>query len=252
MEGIKEAVQATFGTSALLSSQPQSATSSNPQLQQADIQTLVDSYKYLQMQNSVALGSSMGKLNISLSALPEAEPSKLTSTPTGQSSSKAQLSKDVGKDRLLKAAEGPCQDQEFNELLTVLRVSLHNNYIIYKRALAKNINFIRVLIVKVDNFLEKRIVANDETFTLLGRNLMETFSPTEIKRVISLLKDKETVPKAWRSVLAEWLVEREEKRARDEVEREERKRKYIEEIEMYIQRSEELKARGMSRIIKDE
>ncbi|KAL8088920.1 hypothetical protein AgCh_038620 [Apium graveolens] len=88
------------------------------------------------------------------------ETGKLTSTHIGQSILQAQISKDVGKDRLLKAAEGPGQDQEFNELLTVLRMFHHNNYIIYKRALANNINFIRVVIVKVDNFLEKRIVAN--------------------------------------------------------------------------------------------
>ncbi|KAL8098474.1 hypothetical protein AgCh_031294 [Apium graveolens] len=54
---------------------------------------------------------------------------------------------------------------------------------------------------------------------------MDTFSPTEIKRVISLLKDKNFATKAYRSILAEWLVEREERRARNKAESEERRRK---------------------------
>ncbi|KAL8123250.1 hypothetical protein AgCh_011283 [Apium graveolens] len=201
-----------------------------------------------------------------------------------------------------------------------------------KKALGKNINFIRAVVVKVDNFLEKRIVMNindggvdrclqkddkqkpsgsnpsqaskatgskdksqgekkedekkdndkkignkdyfqqmaeeivrvrvvtlkkvriyfqDGSFTFLGNNLMDTLSPTEIKGVISLLKDKDTATRAWRSVLAEWLIAREERRARSKAEYEEKKRKYDEEIEMYIKRSEELKAKGMSRISKD-
>ncbi|KAL8088449.1 hypothetical protein AgCh_038292 [Apium graveolens] len=56
MEGIKEAVQAIF---AMVASQ------------QADIQTLVDSHKHLQMQNSVSLRAIMGALNIPLPALIE-------------------------------------------------------------------------------------------------------------------------------------------------------------------------------------
>ncbi|KAL8126474.1 hypothetical protein AgCh_013673 [Apium graveolens] len=80
---------------------------------------------------------------------------------------------------------------------------------------------------------------------------MDSFSPTEIKRVISLLKDKDTATRAWRSVLAEWLIVREERRARNESEYEEKIRKYNEEIEMYIKRSEELKAKGMNIISKD-
>ncbi|KAL8119768.1 hypothetical protein AgCh_017032 [Apium graveolens] len=49
----------------------------------------------------------------------------------------------------------------------------------------------------------------------------------KIKRVISLLKDKDTATRAWRSVLAEWLIEREERRKRNEAESEERVRKYV-------------------------
>ncbi|KAL8127448.1 hypothetical protein AgCh_014383 [Apium graveolens] len=98
---------------------------------------------------------------------------------------------------------------------------------------------------------EVRIYYGDWSFTFLGSNLMDTFSPTRIKRVISLLKDKDTATRAWRSVLAEWLIAREERRARNKAEFEEKKRKYDEEIEMYIKRSEELKAKGMSRISKD-
>ncbi|KAL8088256.1 hypothetical protein AgCh_038147 [Apium graveolens] len=61
---------------------------------------------------------------------------------------------------IYKAAEGPNQDQEFNDLLASLRVSLKINYVTCKKALAKNINFLRVVVVKIDNFLEKRIVMN--------------------------------------------------------------------------------------------
>ncbi|KAL8148093.1 hypothetical protein AgCh_005438 [Apium graveolens] len=80
---------------------------------------------------------------------------------------------------------------------------------------------------------------------------MDTFSFKEIERVISLLKDKDTATRAWRFVLAEWLIVREEIRARNKDEYEERKMKYEEEIEMYIQRSEDLKTKGMNRISKD-
>ncbi|KAL8112856.1 hypothetical protein AgCh_020238 [Apium graveolens] len=80
----------------------------------------------------------------------------------GEIEARIQQSKDadVGKDRLIKAAEGPNQGQEFSELLVVLMMSLQNNYITYKRALAKNINSIRVVVVRIDNYLEKRIVVN--------------------------------------------------------------------------------------------
>ncbi|KAL8100038.1 hypothetical protein AgCh_032337 [Apium graveolens] len=140
------------------------------------------------MQNYVALGAVMGKLNIPLPPLPEdirpelPTPLLILVTKTkgeieariqqfgcvkanskepiqvGQRSSSAQV--DVGKERFLKAAEGPNQDQEISKLLTVLRMSLQNNYMTYKKALAKNINFIRAAVVKIDNFLEKRIVVN--------------------------------------------------------------------------------------------
>ncbi|KAL8148699.1 hypothetical protein AgCh_005891 [Apium graveolens] len=419
----------------------------------------------------------MGKLNISLFALPEqirpelptpllmpvtktkgeieariqqprdAKSKSKESVQVGQSSS-AQV--DVGKERLLRAAKVPNQDQEFNDLLAALMVSLQQNYMAYKKSLVKNINFIRAVVVKVDNFLEKRIVMNindgvvdrclqnkkqedvemirilnrylvnvdtillntqydlrkdeddneqkddkqkssgsnpseaskaaepqqpskstisnikppqtskpkflykqtanfylkipittsqtslkkistlpyvkpshkthfksvgrkpkkakptkkvevteraiwncfkqndflslnwcssdedyfqqlteeivrvwvvtlkevriyfqDGTFTFLGSNLMDTLSPTELKRAISLLKDKDTAIRAWRSVLAEWLIAREERRARGIEEYEEKRRKFDEEIEMYIKRSEELKAKGMSKISKD-
>ena len=65
------------------------------------------------------------------------------------------------------------------------------------------------------------------------------------------MKDKDSATKAWRSVLTEWLVEREERQARNKDESEERKRMYNEEIEMYIQRSEYLKAKGMNRVTKN-
>ncbi|KAL8121444.1 hypothetical protein AgCh_018247 [Apium graveolens] len=39
-------------------------------------------------------------------------------------------------------------------------MSLQNNYMTYKKGLAKNINLIRAIIVKIDNFLDKRIIVN--------------------------------------------------------------------------------------------
>ncbi|KAL8134675.1 hypothetical protein AgCh_009630 [Apium graveolens] len=155
--------------------------------QQTDIQTLVDSHKHLQMQNFFALGGIMGKLNILLPALPEQirpelpTPLLMPVTKTkgeieariqqsrdakskskefikGGQSSSAQV--DVVKERLLRAVEGPNQDQKLNDLLAELRVSLQHNYMAFKKALGKNINFIRAVVVKVDNFLEKRIVMN--------------------------------------------------------------------------------------------
>ncbi|KAL8120032.1 hypothetical protein AgCh_017240 [Apium graveolens] len=98
---------------------------------------------------------------------------------------------------------------------------------------------------------EVRIFYEDGSFTFLGSKLMDSLSTIKIKRIISLLKDKDTATRAWRSVLAEWLIEREEIKKRDEAEAEERKMKYDEEIEMYIKRLEELKAKGMSRISKE-
>ncbi|KAL8119023.1 hypothetical protein AgCh_016502 [Apium graveolens] len=51
--------------------------------------------------------------------------------------------------------------------------------------------------------------------------------------------------------MAEWLIEREERRKRNEAEYEERIRKYDGETEMFIKKSEELKEKGMSGISKD-
>ena len=62
---------------------------------------------------------------------------------------------------------------------------------------------VRVCVVTIK---EVRIHYQDGSFTILGDTLMKTLSSTEIKRVISLMKDKDTVTKAWRSVLAEWLI----------------------------------------------
>ncbi|KAL8155036.1 hypothetical protein AgCh_000424 [Apium graveolens] len=245
-------------------------------------------------------------------------------------------------ERLIRAAEGPSLSREFDELLKALKTSLNDNHFTYKKALDKTINFLRVVMVNQDNFLQKRIVVNindsgidkcmqvsinylisrraseldiminkvkvvthedtmlltelknaqvaafpeaylqpskdeyyfqhlaeeivrvwfvslreviiyfeDGSFTFLGCDFLDSLSPTEIKRMISLLNDKDTATRAWRSILAEWLITREETRKRNEAEFEERRRKYDEEIEMFIKRSEELKAKGMSRISKD-
>jgi len=107
MEGVRKAVDEHFGsfsaTTVTTTSTPQikelqdqisSLQASNSDLssqvialtilvesQQHDIQALVESHKHLQMQNTVALGAIMGKLNIPLPALPEAVRPEI-STPT--------------------------------------------------------------------------------------------------------------------------------------------------------------------------
>ncbi|KAL8099480.1 hypothetical protein AgCh_031928 [Apium graveolens] len=60
---------------------------------------------------------------------------------------------DLDMERLIRAAEGPSLSREFDELLKVLKASLNNNHFIYKKALDKTINFIRVIMVNQDNFL---------------------------------------------------------------------------------------------------
>ncbi|KAL8116264.1 hypothetical protein AgCh_022680 [Apium graveolens] len=109
----------------------------------------------------------------------------------------------------------------------------------------------KIVRVWVVSLREVRIYYEDGSFTFLGCALMDSLSHTEIKRVISFLKDKDTATRAWRLILAEWLIEREERRKRNEAEYEERIRKYDEEIEMFIKRLEELKAKGTSGISKD-
>ncbi|KAL8114748.1 hypothetical protein AgCh_021567 [Apium graveolens] len=128
--------------------------------QQSDIQTLVDSHKHLQMQNSVALGVIMGNLNISLLSLPEqirpklptplfmpvtktkreieariqqSRDAKAKSKQPIQVSQSTSAQIDVGKERLQKAAEGPNQDQEFRELLAVLRMTQNIVITVHRR-----------------------------------------------------------------------------------------------------------------------
>ncbi|KAL8121467.1 hypothetical protein AgCh_018263 [Apium graveolens] len=57
-------------------------------------------------------------------------------------------------------------------------------------------------------------------------NLMDTLSTTEFKRVISLMRDKDTITRAWRVVLCVWVRERDERNARAKVEKEEKDRKF--------------------------
>ncbi|XP_074368418.1 uncharacterized protein LOC141708606 [Apium graveolens] len=104
----------------------------------------------------------MGALNVPLISM-SANHTKGEMVTKPKSTSQSQTTRsthDVGKDRLRLAVEGPYLDKEFNEFLTALRVSLKNNYITYKRALVKNINFLRVVLMTNGNFKEKRIVAN--------------------------------------------------------------------------------------------
>ncbi|KAL8148620.1 hypothetical protein AgCh_005832 [Apium graveolens] len=76
----------------------------------------------------------------------------------------------------------------------------------------------KIVRVWVVTLRKVRIYYEDGSFTFLGSNLMDTFAPTEVKRVISLLKYKNTATIAWRSVLAEWLIVKEETRARNNAE----------------------------------
>ncbi|KAL8156533.1 hypothetical protein AgCh_001577 [Apium graveolens] len=164
MEGIKEAVQDTFGTSLSSTSQQPLSTSTNLQIQalqtqvstlqlaneslttqvsqliamvqsqHADIQTFVDSHKHLQMQNSVSLGAIMGALNIPFHALPEVVRPEI-STP------------------LILPANKTKGEIE-------ARDSLNNNFFTYKKTLDKTVNFLRVIMIIVDGFQERRIVVN--------------------------------------------------------------------------------------------
>ncbi|KAL8118491.1 hypothetical protein AgCh_016133 [Apium graveolens] len=126
------------------------------------------------MQNTVALGEIIGKLNIPLPALPEAvrpeipTPLLMPITKTkgeidamlAQSTLKSQ-EQGLEQERLLMAAQGPGMTQEFDNLFTGLRNSLNNNFFTYRKTLEKTINYIRVLQIPVkDQFLEKRIVIN--------------------------------------------------------------------------------------------
>ena len=136
------------------------------QSQQADIQSLVDSHRHLQMQNSVALGAIIGKLNIPLPALLEAVRSEIPTLimhvykPKGEievklakSSTQHVQGVDVDMERLIRAAEGPSLSREFDDLLRVLKASLDNNFFTYKKTLDRTINFIRVILVTTKNTL---------------------------------------------------------------------------------------------------
>jgi len=80
---------------------------------------------------------------------------------------------------------------------------------------------------------------------------MDSLSIVELKRVISLMNGKDSATKAWRTVLAVFVVNREEMRDEHRALLAEKRRKYEHDIDEYIRRSEELKAAGKSRISKD-
>ena len=80
---------------------------------------------------------------------------------------------------------------------------------------------------------------------------MESLSTTELRRMISLMKDRDTVTQAWRTILALFIVNREEMRDEHKASIAERRRKYEEEIDEYLKRSKELTTAGKSRISKD-
>ncbi|KAL8121476.1 hypothetical protein AgCh_018269 [Apium graveolens] len=84
-----------------------------------------------------------------------------------------------------------------------------------------------------------------------GSNPSQSSKPSGSKGGEKKKDDDKKDEEKKRRVLAEWLIERQETKKRNEAEAEEGRRKYDEEIKMYIKRSEELKAKGMSRISKD-
>ncbi|KAL8113922.1 hypothetical protein AgCh_020999 [Apium graveolens] len=103
--------------------------------------------------NSVALRAIMGKLNIPLPYLPEqVRPEIPTPLLMPVNKTKGEIE--------ARAAEGPSLSREFDELLTALKVSLNNNHFTYKKAPDKTINFIRVIMVNHEKFLDNRIVIN--------------------------------------------------------------------------------------------
>ncbi|KAL1824142.1 hypothetical protein ACET3Z_010920 [Daucus carota] len=140
IKDLQDQVAALQTSNSALSSQVQALTTL-VESQQTDIKSLVDSHKHLQMQNTVFLGAIMGRINI---PLPE--------------HSQVQ---DLDQQRILRSAQGPGMTQEFDDLLTGLRISLNNNFFTYRKALETTINYIRVLQVPAnDQVLEKRIVIN--------------------------------------------------------------------------------------------
>ncbi|KAL8147271.1 hypothetical protein AgCh_004842 [Apium graveolens] len=256
-------------------------------------------------QNSVTLGAIMGKLNISLHALPEQirpEISTLLLMPVpktkgdieagiaksrdaktqskepvrvGQSSG-AQV--DVGKERLLRAAERPNQDQEINDLLVTLRVTLSYLQTLRASELDVMIDRVNPVIQKDTQLLQELKKTQISTFPeaylhphkgVVYYNLRKdedddeqkddkknpsSSNPSQASKATGSKDEKkkgEDKKDEERKRRTEWLIEREERRRRNEAEYEERKRKYDDEIEIYIKRSGEVKAKGMRRIPED-
>ncbi|KAL8125610.1 hypothetical protein AgCh_013039 [Apium graveolens] len=245
------------------------------------------------MNDSVALGVIMEKLNIQFPSLleqirPEIPTPLLMPTNKTKGEIEARLSRsstqnvqaaeksktqevDIGMERLIKAAEGPSLSREFDELLKALRDFLNNNFFTYKKALDKIIKSIRVILIPRQCVMaNKKLIMTLETELKVKRN--KTVDEEEIIKLLERYlrnaevnlpktqinkdnldddKQKKDDQKPSGSNPTEWLIEREDIRARNKAESEERIRKYNEEIEMYMKRSEELKAKGMSKISKD-
>ncbi|KAL8126143.1 hypothetical protein AgCh_013432 [Apium graveolens] len=87
-------------------------------------------------------------------------------------------------ERLKMAIEGPCLDKKFAEFLEFLRVSLNFNHFVYKKAVDKNMNFLRVVLVTRQNFRKKRVgslVASDSLGVLkLYPRIKPIYSEAEI------------------------------------------------------------------------
>ena len=63
------------------------------------------------------------------------------------------------------------------------------------------------------------------------------------------MRDNDTITRAWKAVLCVWVRERDERNARVKAEKEEKDRKYAEELAKLEQRSNELKGKGVEQTV---
>ncbi|KAL8120397.1 hypothetical protein AgCh_017544 [Apium graveolens] len=142
-----------------------------------------------------------------------------------------------------KNGEGGEKKQNVQEVQDdFLPVSKSITYDDYHPQLAEKI--VKVSFVSLG---EVRIYYKDDTFILMNREVIDIFSTAELKRVISMMNARDSSTRMTKALLAERLRERNIRNAIKKDEREERKRKYAEEIEMFERRSNELKRRGLSK-----
>ncbi|KAL8121731.1 hypothetical protein AgCh_018466 [Apium graveolens] len=93
-----------------------------------------------------------------------------------------------------------------------------------------------------------RIYFKDGIFNLLNKEFIENYSTVELERVISLMNAKDAFIMMRKAELAERLREMNERHAREKADREANEMKYANKIEMFEQRSGELKAKELTRV----